>query len=134
MERVIALATELFDRFEAFGHLTRHFSRVVDDDLIALLRSLTQRCADKLMQLLQVRFGFFGTGQNHWEGHVNVVRVHQDPEQIQKLFSGASTAREDDDAVTDTHKRFETLFNVWQYHQLINDRVWGLGGNNARLG
>ena len=96
-----------------------------------LLCRLAQCGADKLMQLLQVGFGFFGARQNDREGHVLVVRVHQNPEQVQKLFSRARTAREDDDAVPYTHKRFEAFFDVRQNHQFVNDWVRGFGGDDA---
>ncbi|CRZ53758.1 Uncharacterised protein [Vibrio cholerae] len=33
-----------------------------------------------------------------------------------------------------THERFQTFFDIWHDHQLINDRVGRLGGNNRRFG
>lgn len=94
MERVIAFAAELFDRLEALSHLTRDFSRVVDDDLVVLLRGFTQRSSDKRVQLLQIRCGMSRSRENHGEGQAGVVRVHQDAEQVQELFGRAGAAPE----------------------------------------
>ncbi len=94
MERVVALATELFDRFEALSHLSRHFSRVVDDDLVVPLRGFTEGCTDEGVQLLQIRRGAFRPGEDHGEGQAFVIRVHQNAEQVQEFFRRARATRE----------------------------------------
>jgi len=134
VERVVALAAELLHRFEAGRHLPGDFGRVVDDDLIVLLGRIAQGGGDEGIELFQVRRGMFRPGQNYRERQALIVRMHQDTQQVQELFGGAGAAREDDDAVADTHERFQTFFDVRQDHQLIDDRVRRFGGDDARLG
>ena len=134
MERVIAFATELFDLFKPGCHLARHFGRVIDDDLVVLLRRVAQGRAHELVELLQVGFSFFGAGQNDRKRHIAVVGMHQNPEQIQELFCRACAAREDDDAVAYAYKSFKALFDVRQDHQFIDDRVGRFGRNDPGFG
>ncbi|MNF15751.1 hypothetical protein D3C80_2184840 [compost metagenome] len=68
MERVVALTAEQLDRLEPLGYLPGHFGRVVDDDLVVLLRLLAQGRANECVQLLQVRFGVFRPGEDNGEG------------------------------------------------------------------
>lgn len=60
--------------------------------------------------------------------------VHQDAEEVQELFGRAGATREDDDAVTNPDEGFQALLDVGQDHQLVDDRVRRLGGDDARLG
>ncbi|VVP42374.1 hypothetical protein PS732_04967 [Pseudomonas fluorescens] len=76
----------------------------------------------------------FRSGQDDRERQTLVVRMHEDAQQIEELFRRTGTAREDDDAVADTHERFQTFLDVRQNHQLIDDRVWRFGSDDARLG
>ena len=56
------------------------------------------------------------------------------PEQIEDLLGGAGAARKDHDAVRDAHERLEALLDVRHDHELIDDRIRRLGGDDAGLG
>ena len=133
VEGVVALAAELLDRLEPLDHLPGHLGRVVDDDLVVALRFLAQGGADEGMQLLEVRLGTARARQDHREGQVAVVRVHQDPQQVQELLGRAGAAWENDDAVADADEGFQAFLDVRQDHQFVDDRVRCLGGNDPRL-
>ena len=60
--------------------------------------------------------------------------MQQDAEQVEDLLGGAGAAREHDDAVAGAHERLEALLDVGQDHQLVDDRVGRLGGDDAGLG
>ncbi len=60
--------------------------------------------------------------------------MQQNTEQVEELLGRADAAREDDDAVTDADEGFQTFLDVRQDHQLVDDRVRRLGGDDARLG
>ncbi|MNJ46410.1 hypothetical protein D3C77_415380 [compost metagenome] len=134
VEGVGALATELLDLLEPFDHLSGHLGRVVDDDLVVALRLFAQGGADEGVQLLQVRLGALRPGEDDRERQVAVVRVHEDAEQVEELFGGTGATGEDDDAVADTHKGFQALFDIRQDHQLIDDRVRRFGSDDPWLG
>ena len=133
MEGVVALAAELFDVLQARGHLPGDFGGVINDDLVVGLGRLTQGRADKRMQLLQVRRCLFWPGEDDREGHVTVVRVHEDAQQVQEFFGRTGASREDNDAVADTHKGLQAFFDIRQDHQFVDDRVRRFGGDDARL-
>ena len=60
--------------------------------------------------------------------------MHHDAEQVEQLLGSADPAREDDDAVTQTHEGFQPLLDVRQDHQLVDDGVRRFGGDDGRLG
>ncbi len=133
MEGVVAFAAELLDRLEAQGHFPGDLRRIVDDDLVVLVRRFAQGRADEGVQLLQIGFGALRTGEDHRERQVAVVRVHQDAQQVEELFRRTGTAREDDDAVADPHERLQAFLDVGHDHQFVDDRVRRLGGDDARF-
>ncbi|MND94411.1 hypothetical protein D3C80_866270 [compost metagenome] len=60
--------------------------------------------------------------------------MHHDAEQIEQLLGSADPAREDDDAVSQTHEGLQSLLDVRQYHQLVDDGVRRFGGDDGGFG
>ena len=97
-------------------------------------RGFTQRVYDKLVQHAEVVGALFRPGQDQRQDLIFVGRVHQNTQQIEQLFRCPHAAREDDDAVGDTNKRFKTFFDIRHDNQLVNQRVRWFSGDDGRLG
>ncbi len=88
----------------------------------------------ELVENAEVVGALFRAGEDKRQHLVFVRRVHQDTQQIQQFFSRSHAARENNDAVSDTHKRFKAFFDIRHDDQLVDQWVWRLSGNNRRFG
>jgi hypothetical protein len=89
--------------------------------------------ADEAVDLLEVFARRRGAGEDQRERHLHIVRMQQDAEDVQDFLGGAGAAREHDDAVAGAHEGFQALLDVRHDHQVVDDRVRRLGGDDARL-
>lgn len=133
-ERVLLRQAVLAHALDAVGHLLRHRHRVADDDLVALGGRVTQGQADEAVDLLEVRRRHGRSGQDQRERQVLVFLAQQDAEQVQDFLGGTDATGEHDDAVADADEGLQALLDVRHDHQVVDDRVRRLGGDDARLG
>ena len=87
-----------------------------------------------VIDLPEVLRGGRRTGEHDRQRLIGVGRIEQDAEQIENLLGRAGAARENDDRMRAAHERLETLLDVRHDHQLIDDRIRRLGGDDAGLG
>ena len=134
VEGVIIVAAEQGQTVDAHAHCQGHGFRVIDDDLVTLRRLVSKCCANKGIHLAEVVRTAGRAGEHDRQGHVRIVRVQQHAKQVEDFLGGAHPARKDDDAMADPQKRLQPLFDVRHDHQLVDDGVRGLGGDDAGLG
>ncbi len=96
-----------------------------------LTRLFTQRVDDEIIQHTEIIGALFWSGQDQRQYLVVVLRIHQNAQQVEQLFCRADPARENNDAMGDTHKRFQTFFDVWHDDQLIHQRIRRFGRNDG---
>src|SRR5690554_6737086 len=130
---ITVVTAELGHLLDAFFHLAGHFDRIVNDDLVALAGFLSQGQGDEFVDHPEIAGLGLGTGENHRERQVLVVRVQQNAQQVQDLLGGTDAAGEYDNAVTQADKGLQALLDIRHDHQLVDDGVGRLGGDNARL-
>ena len=118
---------------EAGVHHARHLHLIVDDDAIALLRRGAQRQPDELMQLREVVGGRGRAGEDHRHRLFGIGRVEQDAEQVEYFLGSPHTAREHHDTVAQPHEGLQTLLDVRQDDQRVDDGIGWLGSHDARL-
>ncbi|CRD47817.1 hypothetical protein BN1263170055 [Stenotrophomonas indicatrix] len=133
-ERILLRQAMLAHALDAGRHLLGHRHRVADDDFVALGRGVAQGQADETVDLLEVRRSDGRAGQDQRERQVLVLLAQQDAEQVQDLFGGTHATGEHDDAVADADEGLKALLDVRHDHQVVDDRVRRLGGDDARLG
>src|SRR5690606_8429739 len=127
-------APKLAHLLDTAHDLACRLRRIADDDLVALLRRLTERRADELIDLAKVLGGRGRTREYDGERLIGIRRVEQQAEQVQNFFRGAGTAGKYDDGVRRADDRFEPLFDVRHDHELIHDRIGRFGRDDAGLG
>ncbi len=76
----------------------------------------------------------FGPGQHHLERLLGVGRIEQDAQQVEDFLGRADAAREHHDAMREAHEGLEALFDVRHDHELVDDGIRRLGGDDAGLG
>ncbi len=129
------------DRFAIFAnfrhrffHHPRHFRRIADDDPVEAGSRFTQGRLDEVVDGTEVVRTLFRAGQDDGHRLAFVGRVHHDAEQIEQLFCRTYSAREDDDAVAEAYEGFQSLLDIRQDHQLVDDGVGRLGRNDGGFG
>ena len=127
-------ATGLAHGLDAAVHDARDLGRVVDDDADALERGGAERAGEEGADALEVFRARARTGEHQRERLRGVRRVEQDAEQVEDLLGGADAAREHDEAVRHAHEGLEPLLDVGQDHEVVDDGVRRLGGDDAGLG
>ena len=119
---------------DAGGHALGDLRRVADDDLVARGRRFAQGESQELVDLLEVRRRGDRAGEDQRERQVRVLLAQQDAEQVEDFLRRADATGEHDDAVADADERFEALLDVRHDHEVVDDRVRRLGGDDAGLG
>src|SRR6266702_2350509 len=127
------MPAELADFRHAAHHVPRDFGRIIDDDGEAAHRLRAERCAYEAHDVIEIDRAFPGSGEYDGKGLIAIRRLEQQADQVQDFFRGPGAARENNYAVREAHERLEALFDVGQDHQLIDDRVRRLGGDDAGL-
>ncbi len=132
--RIVVLPAELADGIHAPDELAADLRRIVDDHGETTHGRVAERAAHELQDVLEITRAGTWAGQHHREGLLPIRRIHEDADQIQDLLRRAGTARIHDDAVREPYKGLEALLDVRHDHELIDDRVGRLRGNDAGLG
>src|SRR5690606_8484522 len=65
---------------------------------------------------------------------VAVLVAQQDAEQVQDLLGGAHATGEHHEPVADPDERLQPLLDVRHDHQVVDDRIRRLGGDDPRFG
>ena len=60
--------------------------------------------------------------------------MQQDTQDVQNFFGRARAAGKHDDAVAGAHEGFQTLFDIRQDHQIVDDRIRRFGRDDAGFG
>ena len=90
--------------------------------------------ADELQDVLEIRRALRGPVSTTGKGCSRFAGSSRMPEQVQDLLGRARAAGKHDDAVRQAHERLEALLDVRHDHELVDDRVGRLGGDDAGLG
>ncbi len=119
---------------EAVAHHAPHALGVVQDHLVALRGRRADGVAQETVDLLEIGRGGRRSRQHQGKRHGVVGGIEQHAEHVEDLFGRADAARKDDDAVPEAGEGFQPFLDVRQDHQLVDQRVGRLGGDDAGLG
>src|ERR1700730_8271282 len=127
------MPAELADVRHAAHHVPGNFSRGIDDDGEAAHRFLSERRADETHDVIEIHGAFPGSREYDGKGLRAIGGIEQHADQVQNFLCRARATGENNYAVREAHECLEAFFDVGQDHQLIDDGVRGLGGDDAGL-
>src|SRR5690625_4590715 len=133
MERIVGIDPEFTSLMVSFQRGGSHLGRIVDNNLVAILRFEPSGSTDNLVDALEILSATGRSCKHQRERNVPVIRMQQNAQNIENLLGGTSAAGKDHNTVPGTHESLEALFDVGHDHQLVDDWVGRFGGDDARL-